>query len=491
MKKLLLAMCLVSLSATSVFAQAPYKVYTSPKLPMRDALERMNLVQAWNTRVTVDGNRDGIVSVQLIPGNPNQLVVQTYKGGVFLYDADNGDLVWKAYAGVPYWAPQPAAFNSHSIFVTRRNRLFVLSRVDGSQRVYTYDPRFKQADFGYPLLYQPISGPVADEDFVYLPMGDRINALFMPDFGAMDRAKAAREKMRKEGKAPAGLQEAGGDGNLDSPQPEFSWGYRFPDKLTSVPPLMFGDQISVLTTDGTLTSIGRFELVTGVEIFDFKAQGKAPAAPAQHLNMAYFGSDDFNLYAINMNSGRLAWRYVAGAPILLPPHANDRDVFVAPERVGMRRIDRGTGKEMWTNRDTQRFLAANDAYVYALDRHGRFYVIDSRRGSTLATHDLSDWAIAIPNEWTDRIYLAANDGQVMCLRRKDLVKPMIMKASEPVRIKEEKKPKEEPKKDEEKKDDKEKAAAPRPPDELALRNLMWRADVRAAPAVDPRKRAGR
>ena len=68
---------------------------------------------------------------------------------------------------------------------------------------------------------------------------------------------------------------------------------------------------------------------------------------------------------------------------------------------------------------------------------------------------------------------------------------MIMKASEPVRIKEEKKPKEEPKKDEEKKDDKEKAAAPRPPDELALRNLMWRADVRAAPAVDPRKRAGR
>lgn len=489
MKKLLLAMCCLTLSATLAFAQAPYKVYTSPKLPMRDALERMNLVLAWNARVTVDGNRDGVSSVQILPGKTNQLLVQTYKGGVFLYDADHGDLIWKTHAGVPYWTPQPAAFNSHSIFVTRRNVLFVLSRIDGSQRVYTFDPRFKQADFGYTLLATPNAGPVADEDFVYFPMGERVNALLIPDFGAMDRVKAAREKMRKEGKTPPPLEEADPLRSLDSSQPDFAWGYRFADKITTSSPLMFGDQVSVLTTDGTLTSIGRLERVTGVELFDFKAQGKAPGAAAQHLNMAYFGSDDFNLYAINMNSGRLAWRYVASAPILMTPHANDRDVFVAPERVGLRRIDRDSGKEMWTNRDSQRFLAANDAYVYALDRHGRLYVVDSRRGTTLATHDLSDWAISIANEWTDRIYLAANDGQVMCLRRKDLVKPMIMKASEPVRIKEEKK-KEEPKKDEEKKDDKEKAGGLRRDIEIAHSHAVWRAADRDA-ADFVRNRVGR
>ena len=78
----------------------------------------MNLVIAWNARVQVDGNRDGVFSVQVIPGKPNQLAVQTYKGAVYLYDADNGDLIWKAQIGVPYWTPTPVAYNSQSIFVT-------------------------------------------------------------------------------------------------------------------------------------------------------------------------------------------------------------------------------------------------------------------------------------------------------------------------------------------------------------------------------------
>src|SRR6266511_2423265 len=106
MKKILCAMSVLVFTFVYVTAQAPYKVYTSPKLPMRDALDRMNLVVAWNTRLPVDGNRDGIFSVQLLPGTTNQLLVQTYKGAVFLHDADSGDLIWKTHVGVPFWTPQ-------------------------------------------------------------------------------------------------------------------------------------------------------------------------------------------------------------------------------------------------------------------------------------------------------------------------------------------------------------------------------------------------
>ena len=199
MKKLLFAMSVALITVTSAIAQAPYKIYTSPKLPMRESLERMNLMVAWNTRVTVDGNRDGVFSVQLIPGKTNQLVVQTYKGAVFLYDADNGDLIWKNQVGVPFWTPQPAAFNSQSIFVTRRNVLHVLNRFNGSQRVYSYNERSRQAEFGYPLLYTPNAAPIADEDFLYFSMGDRLNAYFMPDFAAVERARQTIEKFKKEG----------------------------------------------------------------------------------------------------------------------------------------------------------------------------------------------------------------------------------------------------------------------------------------------------
>ncbi len=478
MKKLLVAMSLVFLGFASAHSQAPYKVRTNPKLPMRDALDRMNLVIAWNTRVQVDGNRDGIFSVQVIPGSPNQLVVQTYKGVVYLYDADNGDLIWQTQVGVPYWTPMPAAFNSQSIFVTRRSVLHVLNRFNGTQRVYTYDERTMQADFGYELSYTPNAAPVADEDFIYFSMGDRVNAFFMPDFERIAALKRLRDKSKKDGKdlKPIGPEEEYARETADSPQPVYLWGYRFGDQFMTTSPLIFGEQLSMLTTDGTLTGVARDGTGPREDYYKpFKVNGRTPGAAGQHWNMAYVASTDFNLYAINMNTGQLKWRYVSGAPILRGPDVNDNDVFLYPDGIGLRRVARSTGKEIWTNRDSQRFLAANDKFVYALDHIGRFYVVDGRRGGTLATLNLSDWAIAIANEWTDRIYLAANDGQVMCLRHRDLIKPLVMKTPEPPRPKEEKKKEEkkEEKKDEDKKDDKEKekAAAPRTPLEAPSRSL--------------------
>ncbi len=494
MKKFLFAFTALLIGSWCAFAQPPYKVYTSPKLPVRDALERMNLQVAWNTRVTVDGNRDGILSVQLLPGATNQLVVQTYKGAIFLYDADTGDLIWKTRAGEAFWSAQPAAFNTQSIFVTRRNMLYVLNRYDGSQRVYTLDPVRKRIDFGYPLLFTPNAAPVADENFLYLSMGDRLSAIVIPDFAGIERARKHIEKLKKEGKPILPTDEDYVPEGPDSPQPDFYWGYKFATQFLATPPLVYGEQLSMLTTDGVMTSVGRFGRGPREELFEFKLIGKSPAAAAQYRNIAYVGSDDFNVYAINMNNGRLAWRHVSGAPILIPPVANDADVFVSPKRTGLRRLDRLTGREMWTNRDTERFLAANPAYVYALDHIGKFYVVDMRRGTTLATHDLSDWAISIANEWTDRIYLAANDGQVLCLRHRDFAKPLVMRTPDVLKVREEKKPKEEPKKEEkkeeEKKDDKDKAA--RRPFELPeVEFVAIRADGGTAPKDDRRWRAGR
>jgi hypothetical protein len=141
---------------------------------------------------------------------------------------------------------------------------------------------------------------------------------------------------------------------------------------------------------------------------------------------------------------------------LQQPAVNDRDVYIAPERIGMRLVDRGSGREVWTNRDATRFLAVNDKYVYAMDKWGKFFVLDGQRGSTLAKYDLTDWAIAVANEWTDRVYLAANDGQIICLRNRDLSTPLVMKTPEVVKKLEPKKvvPKKEEMKDDENKDEK-------------------------------------
>jgi outer membrane protein assembly factor BamB len=447
MKKTLLMMTLLFGTFTSAFSQTEIKVRTTPKLPARESLERMNLTLAWHARVSVDGNRDGIASIQVLPGRPNQLVVQTLKGMVYLYDADNGDLIWKTTIGVLYWASQPVSFNSQSIFVTRRNVLHVLNRADGTQRVFTYDPASKTYTFGYELAFSPSAAPMADEEFLYVPMSNRVHAIYIPDFEAIEKTKLARKKQRDAKKDERGMP---GDDDipdsLDSPQPDFYWGYGLGDQVIRSSPLINGEQLSILTTDGTLTAVNRYGQGPRIEKELFKTKGLTPAAPAQHLNTAYLASDDFNLYAVNMKSGELEWRHISGAPLLQTPYLNDRDIYIAPQRVGLRRVDRVKGREVWTNRDASRFLAANLSYVYAMDRLGKFFVIDAKRGTTLAKTDFADWTIPVANEWTDRVYLAANDGKIMCLRNRDLPKALSLKTQDLGRRREEMNPAEEKKK---------------------------------------------
>lgn len=468
MKNHLLAVAMLLISFASAQAQAPFKVFSSPKLPPREALERMQLVTAWHNRVTVDGNRDGVFSVQLIPGNAgSQLVVQTYKGGVFLFDADSGDPIWKTHVGMPYGAPQGAAFNSHSILVTRRSMLHVINRFNGAQRAFVYEPALKQLNFGYDLPFTPTATPIADEKSLYVPMGNRVYSFLIPEYDLIEKALArdkARQDALKGGKKDDGkyanppMRDDGPPLGFDWPQPEYYWGYGLGDQITTTSPLIYGEQVGILTANGVLTSINRYESGKRLEFWEFKTTGRTNAAPGQHQHLGYLASDDFNLYAVDLRSGRLQWRHVSGAAIQEKPEVNDRDVYISPDRLGLRRLDRLNGREVWTSRETTRFLAANDKFVYALDQNGKFFVLDQRRGTTLAKLDLSDWKIAIANEWTDRIYLAANDGQVLCLRHRELTKAMMMKALEAERPREEKKPieekKKEEKKDEEKKDDK-------------------------------------
>src|SRR5947209_5755813 len=127
MKKLLVGLVGLALVATVVPAQpGAYKVHTRPSLPSAAALERMSLTLAWSTRILLTGNRDGIYSVQLLGGESYpQVLVQTYSGLVVLFDGENGDRLWQTQVGTPYWLPQPAGYNDSSVFVIRRNVLFI------------------------------------------------------------------------------------------------------------------------------------------------------------------------------------------------------------------------------------------------------------------------------------------------------------------------------------------------------------------------------
>src|SRR5262249_42078970 len=135
------------------------RLVTHPKPPTRDVLDRLSMVAAWNIKVKTEGERDGLLSVQVIPGrtprdNP-QVVVQTLYGAVLLLDGENGDIIWRTTVGQPYWPGHPAAHNSTSILVARREFLFILDRANGLHRVATVDRDTRVPDFGMQMLGAP------------------------------------------------------------------------------------------------------------------------------------------------------------------------------------------------------------------------------------------------------------------------------------------------------------------------------------------------
>ena len=56
---------------------------------------------------------------------------------------------------------------------------------------------------------------------------------------------------------------------------------------------------------------------------------------------------------------------------------------------------------------------------------GRLLVLDRKNGTQLSRYDVRDFVYPIVNPESDRIYLASNDGLIVCLRDKEYVQPLV------------------------------------------------------------------
>src|SRR5262245_57165373 len=206
MKRVCVATLLLVAMATAALGQEP-RIYTTPKPPSREVLDRLSLTQAWRVKIPTEGHRDGFLSIQVIPGKTPkaraQIIVQLLSGAVLLLDAETGDTLWRSPTGEPYWQGRAAAYNSNSVFVTRREYLFIMDRANGDHRLEIVDPRSKQRSHGLPLTGVPSAAPAADDETVVVPINKRIVAYELPDYSLGEPAPT--EKLDKAG-APNGSQ---------------------------------------------------------------------------------------------------------------------------------------------------------------------------------------------------------------------------------------------------------------------------------------------
>jgi hypothetical protein len=412
------------------------RVYSQPCLPPREILDRLNLEVAWSVNVPTDGRRDGLYTVQIAPhGNGHQLFVQTRSGLLVAIDAATGRVTWSSQLGLPYRPSQPVAYNAESVFAINNIELFSLERNTG------------RLQWQYTLGTGASSPPAANTDRIYLSLAGRgLTAYLLPHLlekapGKPGEKPGDKPSTEAPPQAVADILSLGALARYRTlqrtvpkgpqPVPLFSFA---PASRVELAPLVTADRLLIPEAEGLIVGL---PLTVPRAAWEVATRGPIRVPPGQNANVGYVASGDMNVYAIHIPSGRALWRFPAGAPVKYSPAALLDEVYVTAVRAGLSRVDRATGLEVWRNEEADRFLAANPKFTYAMDRSGRLMVLDRARGTRLSIEDGSrDFFFPVANDWTDRIFLAANNGLILCLHDRDYASPVPMKTG-----KEEKPPK--------------------------------------------------
>jgi outer membrane protein assembly factor BamB len=381
--------------------------YSQPVVPSQDALNRLNLKLAWRTYVPTNGRRDGLESVQVLDGS--QVLVQTRDGETSLLDGKDGTTLWQVHLGTSGRISHRPAFDGRSVFAVRGKEVYALDRKTGKTK------------WTYQLPHDLSTAPLADDQMLYVCLVTKdLYAYELPE-AQLAENKAAREAAAKV--LTANAISSAGSGAAGPPAPRLTWSYEAYDRL-ELPPVQTQNVVAVAGAGGTFSAVNKS---SGKVPWRYKTRAHISAPLGQYGNTAYVASQDLNAYAFDVPTGRLLWRFTAGAALRQQPFVNDDAVYVAPFRGGLHCLRRDDGSEIWFNRDGNRFVAANKKFVYGADARGNLLVLDAARGSELGGLPTSDFVVPVSNEVTDRVFLASNDGLVVCLHDRSYPQPLVMK----------------------------------------------------------------
>jgi outer membrane protein assembly factor BamB len=157
--------------------------------------------------------------------------------------------------------------------------------------------------------------------------------------------------------------------------------------------IAFDDVYEPVVADGRMfigsnrnDSIMAFDAATGKKLWQFFTDGPVRFAPIVHDGRVYAGSDDGNVYCLDVKSGRMLWVFqaaparrsvlgnqriistwpISGGPVL----ENGRLYFIAgmwpTMGIFMYCLDAQTGKEVWVNETTDAMYLMHPHYSLAL-----------------------------------------------------------------------------------------------------------------------------
>ncbi|MFN4260086.1 MAG: PQQ-binding-like beta-propeller repeat protein [Gemmataceae bacterium] len=439
MKKMLCltVVSMVLMGAMSAYGQSRW--LTNPLPPPADFLDRLNLRPAWQVRVPLESRRDGIAEVLPLG---DQVLARTYSGTLMAIDAYSGHTQWIKSPSRSYAKVQAVGVNDSTVFLVNAETLYALKRSTGRQLWKHELPNIVTAP------------PVADEDMLYLCFaGGEFAGMVLPPTPAAPppgelpaapaatpppesmpagvRSQYARSTQGYTGYSVRASSYVGYEQPVVGPRPVTVFSHRLETRL-DFPAMLSSRRVTVAGAASTF-----FNFVKGYpdDLVRFPVAAGVSAPPVAYEDVVYLAGEDKVVYAQSLETGFVRWRFLeCRSPIVQQPAVTNENVYIVGASTGLHCLDRANGRLLWRNPDAQQFRAANPKYVYATNRSGEMLIIDRLRGTTLTAADWRFFNVPIRNVQTDRLFLAAHNGLLICVYDRDYHSPIWH------RIKMEKKP---------------------------------------------------
>ena len=168
--------------------------------------------------------------------------------------------------------------------------------------------------------------------------------------------------------------------------------------------------------------------ITGVPV----APGAGPVSYGENGQLlGFFSLDDGTLLAVDLTSGNVEnpaihFRSFVGGRLnhkAVPTRFGS--VYASGDHVGIARVNMETGEVVWrTEPNADRLLSINEEFAYVMGRRGDLLVYDKNsindrttlRANPLARLPLTGFDVPLTNPHTDRVFVRASNGLLICLR---------------------------------------------------------------------------
>ena len=148
----------------------------------------------------------------------------------------------------------------------------------------------------------------------------------------------------------------------------------------------------------------------------FDTGGEVWSTPAVHDGVAYFGSLDHNVYAVDVASGAEIWKLRTGGGVVAGPVVAAGKVLVGSFDSIFYAIDASTGRTAWKFEGADRWYwgraVVKDDTVYAPSLDGNLYAIGLEDGLRRWTLETEGAIIGGPAVIGDRLAVPSKDGGV-------------------------------------------------------------------------------